>query len=261
MSENQFDWRSATSEEVAHQYTPAQHSKRPLPEYLVEYHEISAQHDPASLVTPKAPLLIYIHGGYWQRLSAADSLFNAADAIAERVSLHAVEYTIAPEGTIEQMIDECITDVLQVINDLQPSQVVLSGCSAGAHLSAICARDPHIASKLSGVVLLSGIYDIRPLVVTPINGPLNLDEARATTLSPILLPNASAPANALLAVGRHESDEFIRQNSAYGDHLRSQGTEVTTAVVDGRDHFDLPYDLLKRGTMVGDWTLAQLRRG
>jgi arylformamidase len=260
MTQTPFDWRTAPPDDVAHQYTPAQHSKRPLPEYLEEYHHISLQYDPASLVKVGEPLLIYIHGGYWQRLSAADSLFNAADALIENVSLHAVEYTIAPEGTIEEMVDECITDVLLTIDRLSPSHVVLSGCSAGAHLSAMCARDPRIASRLSGVALLSGIYDIRPLVVTPINTPLHLDEARATTLSPILLPNAAVPSHALLAVGRHESDEFIRQNSAYCDHLREQGAETHAVVVDDRDHFDLPYDLLRRGTIVGNWTLARLGR-
>jgi arylformamidase len=260
MTSNAFQWRTASPTDVAYQYTPAQHAKRPLSEYLTEYHEISSRCDPTSLVTPGAPLLIYIHGGYWQRLSAADSLFNAADAITENISLHAVEYTIAPEGTIEQMISECITDVLHVINHLQPSHVVLSGCSAGAHLSAMCARDPRITSQLSGVVLLSGVYDIRPLVVTPINEPLHLDDTRATALSPILLPHTATPSKALLAVGQYESDEFIRQNSAYGEHLRNQGTEVTTIVVDDRDHFDLPYDLLKRGTAVGDWVFARLGR-
>lgn len=258
MAAEHFDWRNASHEEVAHQYTPAQHSKRPLPEYLEEYHEISSQFDPASLLIPSAPLLIYIHGGYWQRLSAADSLFNAADALAESVSLHAIEYTIAPAGTIEQMINECIDDVLRVSSELSPSHVVLAGCSAGAHLSAMCARDERIASQLSGVALLSGIYDIRPLVVTPINNPLGLDEQRAMMLSPILLPDSARPLHALLAVGRHESDEFLRQNAAYGEHLRRQGSEVETTVVDGRDHFDLPYDLLRRGTHVGDWVLNRL---
>ena len=258
MTAETFDWRSASHEEVAHQYTPAQHSKRPLPEYLEEYHEISTRFDPAALLIPGAPLLIYIHGGYWQRLSASDSLFNASEAIAEQISLHAIEYTIAPTGTIEQMIDECINDVLRVVTELSPSHVVLAGCSAGAHLSAMCARDERIASQLLGVALLSGIYDIRPLVVTPINNPLGLNEQRATSLSPILLPDSARPSHALLAVGRHESDEFIRQNAAYGEHLRHQGTETTTMVVNGRDHFDLPYDLLKRGTLVGDWVLARL---
>lgn len=258
MTSPHFDWRNASHEEVTHQYTPAQHSKRPLPEYLDEYHKISSRCDPAALRTPGTPLLIYIHGGYWQRLSAADSLFNASDAIAEQISLHAIEYTIAPAGTIEQMIDECINDVLRVIAELSPSHVVLAGCSAGAHLSAMCARDKRIASQLSGVALLSGIYDIRPLVVTPINNPLGLDEQRATSLSPILLPDVARPSHALLAVGRHESDEFIRQNAAYGEHLRQQGTAVETMVVVGRDHFDLPYDLLARGTSVGEWVLARL---
>lgn len=253
-----FNWRIASHEEVTHQYTPAQHSKRPLSEYLEEYHEISSQFDPASLLIQGAPLLVYIHGGYWQRLSAADSLFNASDAITEQISLHAIEYTVAPTGTIEQMIDECIDDVLNVILQLSPSHVVLAGCSAGAHLSAMCARDERIASQLAGVALLSGIYDIRPLVVTPINNPLGLDEQRATTLSPILLPDAARPSHALLAVGRYESDEFIQQNKAYGEHLRHQGTAVETMVVEGKDHFDLPYDLLTRGTQVGDWTLSRL---
>ena len=258
MTIEQFDWRRATDADVTHQYTPAQHAKRPLPEYLAEYHDISSRFDANSLLIPGAPLLIYIHGGYWQRLSAADSLFNASDAISEKISLHAVEYTIAPAGTIEQMIQECISDVLRIITQLEPTHVVLAGCSAGAHLTAMCGRDERIASHLSGVALLSGIYDIRPLVVTPINDPLGLDEVRATSLSPILLPDAVTPSHALLAVGYHESDEFKRQNRSYGDHLHLRGTQVETIVVEGRDHFDLPYDLLDRNTAVGKWVLCRL---
>jgi arylformamidase len=257
-SDHTFNWQTATPAEVTHEYTPAQHSKRPLPEYLAEYHAVSAQYNAASLVITHAPLLIYIHGGYWQRLSASDSLFNAADAIAEKVSLHAVEYTLAPSASIEQMVDECITDVLHVIQELSPSHVVLAGCSAGAHLTAMCARDDRIASQVSGIALLSGIYDVRPLVVTPINDPLNLDETRAASLSPILLPQTAIVSHALLAVGAHESNEFIRQNKDYGEHLRAQGATITTVVVNDRDHFDLPYDLLKRSTVVGDWTLSRL---
>lgn len=255
-----FDWREATPAEVDFQYSPSQHAKRPLPEYLEEYHDISCVHDPKNLVQLNRPLVIYIHGGYWQKLSAADSLFNADDALKENVSLHAVEYTIAPQASIETMIDECIADVLQVITDLSPTHVVLSGCSAGAHLAAMCARHKEVSTLLQGVVLLSGIYDLRPLVVTPTNDPLGLDNERAAKLSPQLLSADVAPVAALLAVGKHESSEFIRQNHEYSEYLASAGTRVDTAVVVDRDHFDLPYDLLRRGTLVGDWTLAKLGR-
>lgn len=248
-----FDWRTATAADVDREYSPSRHSKRPLAEYLEEYRRAGEGIDPARLVKPGVPLLVYIHGGYWQRLSAADSLFNAADAVSLGVSLHAVDYTIAPEGTIEEMIEECIVDVECVLDDLAPSKVVLAGCSAGAHLAAMCVRDPRLARRLDGVALLSGIYDVRPLVVTPTNDPLGLDDARAARLSPLLLPAVPTGAAVLCAVGRHESGEFIRQNADFAEHLGRAGCRVSSVVVGDRDHFDLPYDLLARGTSVGDW--------
>jgi arylformamidase len=254
----QFDWQSATDAEVDHQYSPSRHALRPLDEYLAEYHELSAPHVAVSLRQPRRPLLIYIHGGYWQRLSAADSLFNANDAKSEGISLHAVEYTLAPFATIPDIIEECIVDVERTIAELEPTHVVLAGCSAGAHLAAMCAREYAIASRLSGVVLLSGIYDLRPLVVTDTNDPLHLTFESAAVVSPQLLASTHGLSRALCAVGESESSEFIRQNAEYADHLRLSGTATETIVVPNRDHFDLPYDLLRRGTAVGDWALDQL---
>lgn len=254
-----FDWRTATPSEVDEEYSPSRFARRPLEEYLDEYRSLSAPFDAESLRVAGKPLLVYIHGGYWQRLSAADSLFNAADAVREDVSLHAVEYTLAPTATIDRIVDECITDVIAITERLAPERVVLAGCSAGAHLVAMCSREPRISARLDGAVLLSGIFDLRPLVVTPTNDPLALDAESAAALSPQLLEPPALCA-ALCAVGDHESGEFIRQNDAFADRLRSGGTDVSCVVVPGRDHFDLPYDLLKRGTTVGDWTLSRLGR-
>ncbi len=253
-----FDWASAQAEDVDHEYSPSQHSLRPIDEYLAEYHSLSSGHDAAALRIPRAPLLIYIHGGYWQKLSAADSLFNANDAIAEGVALHAVEYTLAPYASISDIIQECTAEVLRVLQELQPTRVVLAGCSAGAHLAAMCARNDEIAHQLDGLALLSGIYDLRPLVVTPTNEPLHLTNQSASGLSPQLLSPIEHVTHALLAVGTEESSEFIRQNGEYADHLRTGGIEVDSMVVSNRDHFNLPYDLLHRGSLVGDWVLAQL---
>ena len=253
-----FDWVSAEAEDVDHEYSPSQHSLRPIDEYLAEYHSLSSVHDAAALRVARSPLLIYIHGGYWQKLSAADSLFNANDAIAEGVALHAVEYTLAPHASIGEIIQECVVDVLHILGELQPTRVVLAGCSAGAHLAAMCAHDGEIARRLDGLALLSGIYDLRPLVVTPTNDPLHLTEQSATELSPLLMSPIADVTHALLAVGTAESSEFIRQNNEYADHLRIGGINVESMVVRDRDHFNLPYDLLHRGTLVGDWVLAQL---
>jgi len=162
---NGFDWHNATAEEVDFQYSPSKFAKRPLDEYLEEYRTRSATVDAAGLRQKNAPLLIFIHGGYWQKLSAADSLFNGPDAQTEGIALHAVEYTLAPHASIAEMVEECIADVLHTIDELQPTRVIIAGSSAGAHLASMCSRDAHVASRVDGLALPSGIYDVRPLAV------------------------------------------------------------------------------------------------
>ena len=254
-----FDWRTASADEVDWQYSPSKFALRPLNEYFDEYRLRSESFAPEQLVEAEQPLLVYIHGGYWQALSADDSRFNAVDAQQLGISLHAVEYTLAPQASVEQIVHECLLDVAQIISELKPSRVVLAGSSAGAHLAAMCARDAVIAPQLDGVALLSGIYDVRPLVVTPTNDALHLDENSANRISPQLLNSSSQLRHALLAVGEHESSEFIRQNAEYADHLTQVGTNTACEVVANRDHFDLPFDLLSAGTTVGDWVLNILK--
>lgn len=253
-----FDWTTATDEEVDHEYSPSRHAKRPLDEYLREYASLSAPYDPARTVVPGRPLLVYIHGGYWQRLSASESLFNAADAARLGCSLHAVEYLLAPAASVEQIVRECIDDIERVLASAHAARVVVAGCSAGAHLAAMCAMSPRLAGRISSAVMLSGVFDVRPIVRTPTNGPLGLDMPRAAALSPQLLPVDHFPASAMVAVGRHESGEFIRQSSDFAAKLAGRGTLTDHAVVEDRDHFDLPYDLLRAGTAVGNHVLAHL---
>lgn len=254
-----FDWQIATPEEVDYQYSPSKFAKRPLAEYLDDYSERSAEADTSLLRQKDSPLLIFIHGGYWQSLSAADSLFNGPNAVQEGVSFHAVDYTLAPDASIEGIIIECIDDVKKTIAELNPTCVVIAGSSAGAHLTAMCARDEEIADRISGVALLSGVYDLRPLVCTPTNDPLHLTLETSADVSPQLLPLTTFAPQAMLAVGRHEPPEFIRQNAEYAETLVNAGVTVSTSIVEDRDHFDLPYDLLQRGTQVGDWCLNILK--
>jgi arylformamidase len=256
-----FDWQSATDAEVDLQYSPSQFSKRPLDEYLHEYNRLSAPWAGKNLVIPGAPLLVYIHGGYWQRLSAADSLFNADDAQQLGFSLHATDYTLAPHATVEQIVQECIDDVSSVLDRAQAPRVVVAGCSAGAHLATMVAMSPRLTGRVGMVVLLSGIYDLRPVVRINDNDALGLDTERAAALSPALLPHAGYPPNAVVAVGRHEPGEFIRQSAEYAVQLRDNGVRTAHAVIDNRDHFDLPYDLLRTGTFVGDHVVTYLQTG
>ena len=254
-----FDWTTASAEDVDHQYSPSRHAKRPLDEYLREYAERSAPFDPARTVVPGRPLLIYIHGGYWQRLSAADSLFNAPDAERLGFSLHAVEYSLAPVASVEQIIEECIHDIERVLAIARAPRVVIAGCSAGGHLAAMSAMSQRLDGKVDSVAILSGVFDVRPVVRTPTNDPLGLDMRRATAISPQLKEISTFPPSAVVAVGRHESDEFIRQSREFAEKIARFGTRTVFGVVENRDHFDLPYDLLRTGTFVGDHVISVLQ--
>jgi len=204
-----------------------------------------------------APLLVFIHGGYWQGLSAAESLSLAPAAIARGWSYAALEYTIAPAGTLTQMVHECAVALASLAAVLSPSGVVLVGHSAGAHLAAMVSL---VSPSALGVdrtvlgvdrtVLLSGVFDLRPLLQTSINDPLGLDEAAAAALSPQLLPVVGRHA-VVLAWGDNETDAFKAQSETYAAYLVAAGLSVAAFECAGRHHFDIVGDVTDPRTELG----------
>jgi arylformamidase len=206
---------------------------------------------------PSAPLLVFIHGGYWQALSAAESLALAPAAIARGWSYAAIEYTIAPAGTIAQMVSECEAALMLLAAVVSPSEVVLAGHSAGAHLAAMVSLASESPLAIDRTVLLSGVFDLRPLIHTTVNEPLALDEARASALSPQLLP-VVANHPVVVAWGDNETDAFKSQSRAYVDHLIAAGLSVTACECGGRHHFDIMDDVVDPRTELGRRSLGGL---
>lgn len=207
---------------------------------------------------PGAPLLVFVHGGYWQALSAATSLYLAPGALAAGWSYAAVEYPIAPTGTLPQMIAAC-TASLSALAALGPHrEVVVAGHSAGAHLTAMVALAAVPALAVDRVVLLSGVFDLRPIVHTTVNDPLHLDESSAAELSPALLPVVS-PTPTLVAWGDNETDAFKAQSHVMAAKLRVAGAEVTEFERSPRHHFDIVDDLVDPADPIGAFTLGGIR--
>lgn len=199
---------------------------------------------------PSAPLLVFIHGGYWQALSAAESLALAPAALAQGWSYAAIEYTIAPEGTIPQMIGECHAALAALAQAVSPSSVTLAGHSAGAHLSAMVSLASQPALAIDRTVLLSGVFDLRPLTHTTVNDPLGMDESAAATLSPQLLP-VVADHRVVVTWGDNETDAFKVQSRAYAERLAAAGMGVAVFECAGRNHFDIMDDVVDPTTELG----------
>ncbi|CAB3379923.1 Hypothetical predicted protein [Cloeon dipterum] len=207
-----------------------------------------------------APLFVYIHGGYWQELDRNISAYCVRPLARCGIRVAIVGYTLAPVAPLEEIVEE-IRCALQVILD----QANLSGCqcvwvgghSAGAHLalSALFGlKTEEQASTaglqlLRGLVLISGVYDLVPLIKTTVNTPLKLNEERAKALSPLVqLPGVRLAAWArrlhlLLAVGEHDSPAFIQQTQQLAQLLKGRVAGVEVLEVQGVDHFDIVENL------------------
>ena len=107
-----------------------------------------------------APLLAFIHGGYWQELSRVESRFPAATCIPRGWNYAAIDHTLAPVAPLDRIVDECRQAVRTLALQaetlgLDPDRIVLAGHSAGAHLAAMVATDPD-GPDVAGLVLVSG---------------------------------------------------------------------------------------------------------
>ena len=196
------------------------------------------------------PLLVFIHGGYWQMLNAASSLYLAPGALAQGWSFASIECTLAPKATITEMVRECRAALASIATVVSPSQVVIAGHSAGAHLAAMATLASTPPFAIERTVLISGVYDLRPLVHTTINAPLGLDEESAAAVSPQLLPVAGRQ-EVIVTWGDNETDAFKQQSRDYAAHVGEAGLRVESFETAGRHHFDIVDDLVDPSTELG----------
>jgi arylformamidase len=206
------------------------------------------------------PLLVFIHGGYWQELSARESLFAAGEAVAAGIAFAAVDYTLAPKVTIGAIVDECrdahacLTRQAATFH-VDAGRIVLAGHSAGAHLATMVALAAREA--VAGLVLVSGVYDLEPLVGTSINEALRMDASAARNLSPSRRPLHGMPP-AVVCWGDNETGAFKAQSRDFASQLVDSGVPCRSFEVPGRHHFDVVLDLMHAGTPLGDATRALL---
>jgi arylformamidase len=186
--------------------------------------------------------LIYVHGGYWQLLSKDDSAFMVPDLLHQGWAVAVVDYELAPARAVDGIVQQCAAAARFVCDNGVllgcSGPVVVAGSSAGGHLAGHCmVAEP----RLAAAVLLSAVFDPRPLVGTDTNDALGLTDADAQALRVPADLGESRPL--VVAVGEVETGEFIRQSQEFAVSARACGHPVEVLVARGRNHFDLPYDL------------------
>ncbi|WP_043835237.1 alpha/beta hydrolase [Muricoccus aerilatus] len=212
-----------------------------------------------------APVLVFIHGGYWRALDSADAGSMAPAFVAAGACVVSVNYTLAPAASLARIVDECRRALAWVHANIarfggDPSRIHVAGSSAGGHLAGMMIAPGWQAAlglperAVVGATLLSGLFDLRPLPATHINAWMRLDEASAARNSPALLPLPSG-LPVVLAYGDTETGEFKRQTEDFARALREAGCEATVVPPRPRsNHFDLVFDFGEPGNLVFEAT-------
>jgi len=195
-----------------------------------------------------APLLAFIHGGYWQGLDKGDYSYLAPSFIEAGIAFASLNYGLAPGTTIGTMIDQ-VRRALAWLHrhaaghGVDAGRIVVAGHSAGGHLAAMAlstdwpAFDPELPDDLlAGGCAISGVYDLEPIRLSYHNNVLNIAAEDVAPWSPLhRLPPRAAPL--LLAVGSEETDEFLRQHAEYAAAWEACGLRLGEVAMAGLHHF------------------------
>ena len=192
----------------------------------------------------KRPTLAFIHGGYWQRQDKETYRFIAAGPRARGVNFANIEYTLAPDRTMDGMVAEIAQAVAWLGANLEPlggaPDLYLAGHSAGGHLCATAITAPGVR----GGAAISGIFDLEPIRLGALNDKIGMDEAAARRNSPIHHVPAQAPA-LTIAFGEKELPELCRQSRDYHGAWIGRGLKGTLMPLVGHDHFSILDELAK----------------
>jgi acetyl esterase/lipase len=190
-----------------------------------------------------APLFVFFHGGYWQRNAKEIFSFLAEGPMVAGFDAAMVGYTLAPDAPLREIVAETHAAIRWLRregprHDVGRSKLIVSGWSAGGHLTAM-------AMGLEGVdagLAISGIFDVEPCRLNYLNEKLHLSADEAAAMSPLShLPSWSGPL--AIAYGTHELPELQRQSRDYWQAWEGAGLHGRLLPLAGKNHYTIMEEL------------------
>ncbi len=217
-----------------------------------------------------APVLVFIHGGYWRSLDKSDHSFVAPASVSQGACVVVPNYALCPAVTISDIVMQMVKALAWVWRCIDrwggdPSRIHIAGHSAGGHLAAMLMacqwaryQSDLPADLVKSVLSISGLYELESVMRSPmLQSSLHLTESEVLRCSPAWMPSP-ASGNLISVAGALESEAFIRHN-----HLiqHAWGHERVPLVEDlqGLHHFSIVNELAKPGSHLHGLLMQQLR--
>jgi arylformamidase len=203
---------------------------------------------------PGAPVIVFVHGGYWRSLDKSDFSFVAPSLVAAGATVVVPNYALCPAVTVEDIALQMVKAVAWTLHHAgehgaDPQRLAVVGHSAGGHLAAmlLSCRWKQVDESLplqplAGALAISGLYDLEPLRHTAfLQSDLRLTPQQVARCSPAFFPRPKVGANSgklYAVVGADESDEFLRHNQLIRDQWGPTAVPVCETVP-GKNHFTI----------------------
>lgn len=271
-----FDWRSLSPEQIEAQFNP----RKAVPDFETHFNtyversatakaEIGGDfdlrygagplqtydlHRPAE-TKRNAPLVVFIHGGYWRGLDKNTTTFAIMPFVKAGAVVVNLNYDLCPAVTLDaivRQVQEALVHVAARALDwgADPAKIHLIGHSAGAHLAAMMVAAPWPSDlpaqpPVASLGLVSGVYELEPVLHVSVNADIRLDGAMAVRNSVTRLPLKLAgkvTGTILVACGDAEPEGWIAQSLDFHQALRDAGTNASLLRIKGADHFSIKFD-------------------
>tara|TARA_R110002124_G_scaffold100107_6_gene246607 strand:- start:1596 stop:2414 length:819 start_codon:yes stop_codon:yes gene_type:complete len=240
-----------------------------LPRWEKEAAEFRATHSPETLrygaaernlvdvfrsaesAARRAPVVLFIHGGYWRGLSKDMFSHMAGGLLAHGLDVAMPNYTLCPDIGIPGIGEE-LKACCRFLGETEKRPLMMTGHSAGGHLAAFLCQKSSVESIPVPVIAglgISGVYDLTAMLHVSMNVDLKLDLKTALAASPYFA--APEPGISFDAwVGSDESNEFLRQSEDFASKWRENSAHTTYIEIAGANHFTAVEPLLDQDSLL-----------
>ena len=217
-----------------------------------------------------APLLVFIHGGYWQSRDRKDFSFVAGPLLKRGAAVALIGYDLAPEVRMDAIVAQVRAGLAWLYRHAPEygcgaERLYLAGHSAGGHLAAMALATDWRAFGLpedviKGVCAISGVFDLEPIRLCYLNEVVGLDPDEARRNSPIdQALHGRCPVT--VAVGELETQAFHEQSHAFAAKLERDGWPCQLLVQPGVDHFGIIMSMAQADAPVVQAIVRQIGLG